>query len=130
MNFLAHAYLSGDNEKVLLGNFMGDFIKGKQALQGFDREIIRGVELHRAIDDFTANHSLVDESKNRLRPTYRHYAGAIVDVFYDNCLALHWPTFHDQPLETLPCNTYKSMETFTVILPAGFKRMSPYMIGV
>lgn len=128
MNFLAHAYLSGDNEKVLLGNFMGDFVKGKQALQGFDREIIRGVELHRAIDDFTDNHPLVDESKNRLRPTYRHYAGVIVDVFYDHFLALHWPTFHDQPLETFASNTYKSIENFTEILPAGFKRMLPYMI--
>jgi acyl carrier protein phosphodiesterase len=129
MNFLAHAYLSGDNEKILLGNFMGDFIKGKQALSKFDPEIIRGVELHRAIDDFTDNHPVVDESKNRLRATYRHYAGVIVDVFYDHFLATQWPTFHHQTLETFASNTYSTVGKFSTILPAGLKRMLPYMVN-
>lgn len=128
MNFLAHAYLSGDNEKILLGNFMGDFIKGKQALNKFDAEIIRGVELHRAIDEFTDNHPVVDESKNRLRPIYRHYAGVIVDVFYDHFLANQWSTFHHQALETFALNTYSTVGKFSAILPAGLKRMLPYMI--
>ena len=129
MNFLAHAYLSGDNEKILLGNFMGDFIKGKQALHKFDAEIIRGVELHRAIDEFTDNHPVVDESKNRLRPAYRHYAGVIVDVFYDHFLAANWPAFHQQSLEAFASSTYSAVGKFSAILPAGFRRMLPYMIN-
>ena len=28
MNFLAHIYLSGENEEVLLGNFIADSVKG------------------------------------------------------------------------------------------------------
>jgi acyl carrier protein phosphodiesterase len=28
MNFLFHMLLSGDDEKILVGNFMGDFVKG------------------------------------------------------------------------------------------------------
>src|SRR5688572_5263038 len=99
MNFLAHAYLSPVNEKILLGNFIGDFIKGRQALNKFDPEIIRGVELHRAIDEFTDDHPTVHQSKDRLRASYRHYAGVIVDVFYDHFLATHWSLFHSDPLD-------------------------------
>ena len=30
MNFLAHLYLSGTNEKILVGNFIGDYVKGRK----------------------------------------------------------------------------------------------------
>lgn len=129
MNFLAHAYLSPDNKKILLGNFIGDFIKGRQALNKYDPEVIRGVELHRAIDEFTDDHPVVHESKNRLRSTYRHYAGVIVDVFYDHFLAMHWNKFHHEPLEKFATDTYRSIETFSAVLPLPFKRMLPYMIS-
>src|SRR5215471_3876269 len=79
MNFLAHLYLSGNNAPVMLGNFIGDFVKGRQALSQLSPEVARGVELHRAIDTFTDSQPLVAQSKNRLRPKYRHYAGVIVD---------------------------------------------------
>jgi len=127
MNFLAHAYLSGENKKILLGNFIGDFIKGRQALSTFESEIIKGVELHRAIDEFTDNHAIVHESKNRLRPRYRHYAGVIVDVFYDHFLATHWPSLHDKELTVFAEETYRTIETFSDVLPAEFKMMLPYM---
>ncbi|MEX2233433.1 MAG: ACP phosphodiesterase [Cyclobacteriaceae bacterium] len=129
MNFLAHAYLSGDDKKILLGNFMGDFIKGRQALRKFEARVIRGVELHRAIDAFTDSHGVVDDSKNRLRPKYRHYAGVIVDVFYDHFLATHWKKFHHKPLEDFAAETYQTIDSFSNILPLELKRMLPYMIN-
>jgi acyl carrier protein phosphodiesterase len=128
MNFLAHAYLSGDDKKILLGNFIGDFIKGRQSLNRFEARIIRGVELHRAIDEFTDNHPVVDESKNRLRPKYRHYAGVIVDVFYDHFLATHWKNYHHESLEDFAEHTYQTIDSFSNILPFEFKRMLPYMV--
>jgi len=128
MNFLAHAYLSGVDTKILVGNFIGDFIKGRQALMKFEAPIIQGVELHRAIDEFTDNHVVVHESKKRLQPKYRHYAGVIVDVFYDHFLATHWKSYHSQPLEDFAANTYQTIETFMPVLPLRFKQMLPYMI--
>lgn len=128
MNFLAHAYLSGNNEKILLGNFAGDFIKGRQALASYDPEIVRGVELHRAIDEFTDSHSVVRQSKDHLRPTYRHYAGVIVDVFYDHFLAAHWKAFHPSSLEEFAARTYSILDAFSSELPQSFRRMLPYLI--
>ena len=87
MNFLAHLYLSGDNHKIMLGNFIGDFVKGRNGLKKFDPEIISSIELHRAIDEITDNHPIMTVSKNRLRPKYRHYSGVILGVYYDHFLA-------------------------------------------
>src|SRR5688572_23110697 len=109
MNFLAHAYLSGDDEHVMAGNFFADFVKGKQALQAFDTGIARGIALHRQIDSFTDTHAIVAESKKRLKPKYRHYAAVIVDVFYDHFLARNWNDYHHQPLEIYVRGVYATL---------------------
>ena len=90
MNFLAHAYLSGDNPKILVGNFIGDFVKGSDLRERYDSSIAYGIELHRMIDTFTDSHPVVMNSKIRLRETYRHYAPVIVDMYYDHFLAAGW----------------------------------------
>ena len=129
MNFLAHLYLSGSNPNIMLGNFMGDFVKGKAYLQQYEREIIQGIELHRSIDEFTDSHPVVTESKNRLRPTYRHYSGVIVDVFYDHYLAANWNQFHPDPLEAFAAKSYHVLITSGITLPDELTRMLPYMIN-
>lgn len=129
MNFLAHLYLSGDSPDIMLGNFMGDFIKGRAYLQHYGPNIIKGVELHRSIDEFTDSHPTVTESKNRLRPKYRHYSGVIVDVFYDHYLAANWNRFHPQPLEQFVQRSYQTMVDFKGVLPDELRHMLPYMIN-
>jgi acyl carrier protein phosphodiesterase len=127
MNFLAHAYLSGDDPKIMVGNFIADFVKGRQALNTFETEIKRGIELHRLIDEFTDSHPVVSQSKDRLRPKYRHYSGVIVDVFYDHFLARNWTNYHATPLPDFAARVYKTMEDHNALLPTGVLRMLPYM---
>jgi acyl carrier protein phosphodiesterase len=128
MNFLAHIYLSGDNANVMVGNFIGDFVKGRNVLEQFDKEIALGISLHRAIDDYTDHHPVVHESKLRLRPKYRHYAPVIVDVFYDHFLSRYWSAYHDQPLAEFSLNAYTTVQQYNDILPAGVRQLLPYMI--
>jgi acyl carrier protein phosphodiesterase len=127
MNFLAHAYLSGDDPKIMVGNFIADFVKGRQALNTFETEIKRGIELHRLIDEFTDSHPVVSQSKDRLRPKYRHYSGVIVDVFYDHFLARNWTNYHASPLPDFATRVYKTMDDHNELLPTGVLRMLPYM---
>jgi acyl carrier protein phosphodiesterase len=128
MNFLAHLYLSGNNDKIMVGNFMGDFVKGRSALEQFEPEIIRGIELHRAIDEFTDSHAVVFASKDRLRPKYRHYSGVIVDVFYDHFLARNWSDYHDELLPDFADRAYGVIQSFDAILPSEVKFMMPCMM--
>ena len=65
MNFLAHLYLSGNDENIMIGNFIGDHVKGNNFLK-YDESIIFGIKLHRMIDAFTDSHPLVEESKKHL----------------------------------------------------------------
>ncbi|MBT1699941.1 DUF479 domain-containing protein [Fulvivirgaceae bacterium PWU4] len=129
MNFLAHLYLSGENPKLMVGNFIGDFVKGRNALEKFEPEIVRGIQLHRSIDAFTDTHPVVAASKNRLRPKYRHYAGVIVDVFYDHFLASNWNLYHTEPLPSYANRAYHLVESFESILPEEVKYMLPYMVS-
>ena len=128
MNFLAHIYLSGDNPKIQLGNFIGDFVKGRNLTEQFEEGIALGIELHRAIDEFTDKHAVVKKSKNRLRPKYRHYAPVIVDIFYDHYLARHWDKYHKTFLPDFAEQTYSMILSQEAILPEKVKWMMPYMM--
>lgn len=127
MNFLAHLYLSGNNPKIMLGNFIGDFVKGRNLADQFEPEIARGIELHRAIDAFTDNHEQVTRSKNRLRHKYRHYSGVIVDIFYDHFLARQWDDYHNEFLPDYAEQVYRLIEQHESILPREVTFMMPYM---
>lgn len=86
MNFLAHIYLSGNNDLIKIGNFMADGIRGNDYNQ-FPNEIKKGILLHRQIDTFTDSHAIYRKSKHRLHEKYGHYSGVIMDILYDHFLA-------------------------------------------
>ncbi len=110
----------------MVGNFIGDFVKGNQ-LESFEEEIRMGVNLHRAIDEYTDAHEIVKLSKDKLRGKYRHYSGVIVDVYYDHFLAKNWSTYHKTPLLQFTEETYKQLFKYISLLPSGAQRMLPYM---
>ena len=126
MNFLAHLHLSGDSDEIKIGNFIGDFVKGKE-LEKYPEEIARGIRLHRAIDSFTDHHSIVSESKARLRDKYRHYSGVIVDVFYDHFLAANWSKYCDQPLDRYTKDSYDLIKSRLDELPDRISNLIYYM---
>jgi acyl carrier protein phosphodiesterase len=127
MNFLAHIYLSGNDEDVIIGNFIADGIKGKR-YQKFSPSIAKGILLHRAIDTFTDAHPTVHQSTARLHKNYSHYSGVIVDILYDHFLAKNWSKYSDQPLDEYVQDFYELLRKNFTILPARIQRMMPYMI--
>ena len=126
MNLLAHCYLSGEFDDVMVGNLMGDFVKGKPS-QTLNEDIRFGIQLHRKIDSFTDSHPIVKESKTRLFTTYRHYSGVIVDVFYDHFLASGWAQYSSVPLIDYAKKVYHLLENKYQLLPAGMQKMFFYM---
>lgn len=97
MNYLAHLYLSGDDPEVIVGNFMGDSIKGKD-YSLYSKGMETGIRLHRFIDHYTDNHPIVERSKKRLRPHFSKYAPVVSDMYFDHFLARSWEDFHDEEL--------------------------------
>ncbi len=128
MNYLAHIYLSGTSEGVLIGNFIADGIKGKK-YQEYPQEIQKGILLHRGIDSFTDSHPIVRQSTKRLHKKYSHYSGVIVDILYDHFLAKNWQQYNEQPLAEYVADFYTLLEDNFEILPTRIQRMMPYMIS-
>ena len=128
MNFLAHIYLSGENDFVKIGNFMADSIRGSQYLD-YPNAIQKGILLHRHIDSFTDSHPIYRKSKHRLHEKYGHYSGVIMDIAYDHFLAKNWSKYSNEKLEDYAADFYKLMQDNYEILTERTKGMLPYMIG-
>lgn len=128
MNFLAHIYLSNDDEGVKIGNFIADGIKGK-TYEKYPKAIQKGILLHRAIDSYTDQHPIFRQSTKRLHENHGHYSGVVVDMFYDHFLAKNWKQYSEIPLEDYVEDFYELLETNYVILPLRIQRMMPYLIS-
>jgi acyl carrier protein phosphodiesterase len=128
VNFLAHLYLSGDDPEIQLGNFIGDFVKGRDLEGRFPEKVARGIALHRYIDQVTDAHPLVKSSKDRIRNKYRHYSGVIIDIFYDHFLAVQWQRYHPEPLAEFASRMYSLVNNKQHLVPPKAMRMLPFMI--
>jgi acyl carrier protein phosphodiesterase len=126
MNFLAHIYLSGDNDLLKIGNFMADGIRGKEYLR-FPEEVKKGILLHRKIDSFTDEHLIYRKSKHRLHAKYGHYAGVIMDIIYDHFLAKNWEKYSNESLEHYVNDFYQLLDDHLGILTEKTKNLLPYM---
>lgn len=127
MNYLAHIYLSGEDEHLKIGNFIADSVKGRKFI-GFPEKVKKGIILHRAIDTFTDSHPVVKKSVHRLFPVYSHYSAVIVDILYDHFLAANWSEYSKVPLEKYVAEFYDLLNENFDILPKRVKHFLPYMI--
>ena len=127
MNYLAHLHLGGQRPGQLLGSLYGDFVKGR--LQGqFDPEIEAAIQLHRSIDVFTDRHPLVDVALSRFSLTRRRYAGIVLDVFFDHCLARDWALYADRPLPLFTADVYRALSSERQ-LPERLAKIAPHMVA-
>lgn len=127
MNYLAHIYLSGENEKLVVGNFIGDYVKGKSYL-GFPENIQKGILLHRQIDTFTDNHPNFRKAKQFFIDEFGLYSGIVIDFFYDYFLALNWQLYSDVSLRTFSKKAHAILLSNYYHLPKKVQRFLPFLI--
>ena len=130
MNILAHAALSGKQADLMVGNFVGDFIKGDPAnvRHHLTAGQVAGVRLHRAIDTFTDAHPDVAAVRTLLHPRCHKYAGAAVDIFFDYFLASDFQKLTGQSLADFVQVFYGVIQENASALPPAAARMAEYMI--
>lgn len=127
MNFLGHLHLSGPDPLVIVGNFMGDAVKGRD-LSRFVPLVREGIMMHRAIDSFTDQHPLVRQGRARVRAHAGRYSGVALDLFYDHVLAADWEHWSDTPLPEFARRMYRLLQEHHELLPARTRGMLPYMV--
>jgi acyl carrier protein phosphodiesterase len=127
VNYLAHLYLAGDDPDALVGNLMGDFVKGPIP-DSLPCKVAAGVRLHRRIDSYTDRHPCFRASRRRLSPPLRRYGGIIVDVIYDHLLAGSWDAHHSEPLPVFAARVYRILDDSLPDLPSAMQRRVRGMI--
>jgi acyl carrier protein phosphodiesterase len=125
MNHLAHCFLAEIAGRSIAGSMAGDFFRGALPPSGESiGEFVEGIRFHRVVDSFTDDHPVVARSKARLRPPYRRYAGVLIDIQYDHCLARHWSEFTTTPLSVFAARVAQEIGTHLDEFP---ERARPFL---
>ena len=126
MNLLAHAYLSQHHPKILLGNMLGDDVKGKQIVL-YPPMVRVGIQLHRYIDSYTDQQPQLSKAKDLFRPYVGLYAGALTDISMDYFLARD-PAIHTYTeWQNFAQWAYQQLQYESSWHSGGFKRYFPYL---
>lgn len=131
MNFLAHLLLSGENEKVIIGNYVGDFVKGKltdEKTADWNQDFVMGLKLHRYIDSVTDTHSVVREAKAKAAEVYGRISGIIIDIYFDYFLAKYFNEFCAESLKAYSNRIYSVIGKNQSLIPDVMIPMSRAMI--
>jgi len=126
MNYLAHAYLAGNDRGLLVGGFIADAVKGKQ-IEAYEQDVIQGIRLHRAIDTFTDEHSLIAEGKRALRSRFGKFSGIVMDMFGDHYLARNWESYSKHALHNYSEEIYRRLYADHALMPIHAQHTLHYM---
>ncbi len=127
MNFLAHLYLSGDDEHIKFGNFIADWVKGKK-YEIYPDKIKKGILHHREIDSFTDSHPVFRQTTKKLRPLYQKHAGIVTDILYDHFLASNWAVYSNISLEKYAADFYVILKRNYKYIPEKATKFLPFFI--
>ena len=93
MNYLAHMVLGeafGLTDHGVVGNFMGDAVKGRFVERHWSPEVSQGIRFHRSLDATSDGHEASREARALIRPHCGKWSGVVWDVLADHVLASHF----------------------------------------
>lgn len=128
MNFLAHLFLSGTDENIIVGNMIADFIRNKE-VENFKTGVQKGIKIHRFIDRYTDNHPQVRKGTHRLQPHHHKYSPVVIDLFYDHLLVHNWELYSNESIESFSNKMYDVLEKRMEEMPLKLKKRLPNMIA-
>ena len=128
MNYLAHAWLARDTDDAILGAILGDFVFGQSALQDWPPAVRAEIVRHRRIDQYTDAHPAVAAARGLFdHAGLRRYAGIVLDVYFDHCLARGWARWNGAPLGDFTARIYRVLEDHRDELPPRLHTIAPRM---
>ena len=126
MNILAHAFLGGADDDLRLGGMMGDFVRGVPD-PSLPEAVRRGIVLHRAVDSFTDRHPAVVQARGLFQAPFRRYAGILLDMWFDHCLARDFAAWGDIPLDEYSDGVRQLLRQRDALIPDRMRGFIQYM---
>lgn len=126
MNYLAHTWLARQSDDAILGALLGDFVHGQSTLRDWPSPVRAEIIRHRHIDRYTDAHPAVTAARSRFGEL-RRYAGIVLDVYFDHCLAREWSRWSDIPLDAFSARVYRILREHRDSLPPRLQAIAPHM---
>ncbi len=126
MNFLAHLYLAQGDEDLMLGAFLGDFVRGQRAFWSYRKGIRDGISLHRRIDKFTDQSQQVKSLRRKFPREFRRYSGIVIDLAFDHELARNWSMYSSCDLREFDLEVRDVLSRHASQTPEKLKRFMAY----
>jgi acyl carrier protein phosphodiesterase len=126
MNFLAHLVLAGADDDLRMGAMLGDFVRGREALESFKRPVQIGIRLHRRVDAFTDALPEIVGLREWFPDEFRRYAGIVIDLGLDHELALGWDRTGLEALEEFDAGVRSMLRRRAEEVPPDLQRFMNY----
>jgi acyl carrier protein phosphodiesterase len=129
MNYLAHLFLAKKDPYSMVGNLMGDFMKGVDLTQ-LPSSVVLGIQNHQMIDAFTDKHQKVCALKICLSPERKRFSGIITDVMFDYYLIKHWQKYSKSNFNYFVDEIYRVLMSNITIMPKRMKTVVRRMVDM
>lgn len=126
MNYLAHTLLARGDADLEVGGILGDYVRGRPN-PALPAGLRRGIMLHRAVDTYTDRHARVVAARALFDPPFRRYAGIMLDVWFDHCLAREFSRWSALSLDDFSARLRKRVDARAVWLPPSLDRFAAFM---
>jgi acyl carrier protein phosphodiesterase len=120
LNYLGHLFLSDKNLNLMLGNLLGDFVKGSKFI-GISDDLQKGIILHRKIDMFIDHHPLILDLQSEINDDLPKVSGIAIDLIFDHLLAKKWSNYSREPLHEFLNNFYDYALKYEQPLPENYR---------
>ena len=127
MNYLSHLFLSENSEESIVGNLLGDFVKGALT-DNYPAGILKGIRTHRKVDFYTDKHPVVKETRRLISDERKRYSGVLIDIFFDHFLSIHWNNYSDTDYEDFIEGAYEVLLKYRDIYPEKGKILIPGIV--
>lgn len=126
MNFLAHLHLVYDDDDLMLGALLGDFVRGRRALWSWPAGIRKGIKVHRRIDKLTDQSPEFRKLQKQFPKPFRRYSGIIIDLAFDHELARNWSDYSTISLSDFDLKVRELLAGHSGNLPAELTGFMSY----
>ncbi len=128
VNFLAHTYLSFEQPAIIVGNYLGDFVKKKE-IERLPSDVKHGIFLHRKIDHFTDQHPVVKAGTKHLHKRVGKYAPVVLDIYFDFLLSNRWDEYSDKDLPDFCREAYDALIAYQGVMPVPIASRMKKMVA-
>jgi acyl carrier protein phosphodiesterase len=128
MNTLCHLCLELSESEFIMGQFLGDFSRGRVETLPYSENVKKGIRAHRRVDAAGEMHPFLKKAKALLPERDRRFGGILLDLYGDYLLHCCWEEIMDRTWG----EAFSEIDTFLRSpphsFPAGAARYAEFLV--